>query len=226
MIKKVIDWIKRGIKMLSTLFIRPTSKKNIKVVCIGDSITAFIQWYLEECNDARNWTVTVNNQLGIQMINAGIGGNTSTMMLTRFQNDVLDRAPDYCIIEQSVNDSYQHIATDITMRNIATMVSLCKQNNIIPMIMCSPPEFDSMLNQSYGVYPEDIDKLPTIRTAEQKLCTEQGIVYIDVYHPFLLTPTSQNLTLYASDKLHQSIKGYDVIAKVVIDTLQPLIGGA
>ena len=70
------------------------------VVAFGDSLTAFTGWV--------KGMLTV---IGTDVINSGVGGDTSAMGKARFKKDVLDKNPDICIINFCTNDQAEVVAT-------------------------------------------------------------------------------------------------------------------
>lgn len=70
------------------------------VVAFGDSLTAFTGWV--------KGMLTV---IGTDVINSGVGGDTSAMGKARFKSDVLDKNPDVCIMNFGMNDQAEVIAT-------------------------------------------------------------------------------------------------------------------
>ncbi len=70
------------------------------VVAFGDSLTAFTGWV--------KGMLTV---IGTDVINSGVGGDTSLMGKNRFKRDVLDKNPDICIINFGMNDQAEVVAT-------------------------------------------------------------------------------------------------------------------
>jgi lysophospholipase L1-like esterase len=69
---------------------------------------------------------------------AGTGGDTTAMMLARIQADVIDYAPDWCIIFGGINDIYTtpDITSSSTIANLKTMYNLLRDNNI-KIIICT-----------------------------------------------------------------------------------------
>lgn len=79
-------------------FMSELSEKT--VVAFGDSLTAFT-----------GWVKSMLTVIGTDVINSGVGGDTSTMGRKRFKTDVLDKNPDVCIINFGMNDQAEVVAT-------------------------------------------------------------------------------------------------------------------
>lgn len=88
---------------------RKQEGKYMKIVCLGDSITglpnlaSYMKWsfILEAMCDA------AKGPGAVQVVNRGIGGDTSAGALKRLQGDVLDEKPDAVIILLGGNDAGQ-----------------------------------------------------------------------------------------------------------------------
>lgn len=93
-----------------------------RVVFIGDSITA--QWDLAVYFPGQNY------------INKGVGGNTSAMVLARFDADAISERPDTIVILVGLNDINQNISLSETQANISSMVAKARQAGI-RVILCT-----------------------------------------------------------------------------------------
>ena len=71
-----------------------TSEEALTVIAFGDSITA-----------ADKWQKYVENTYGIDIINAGVGGDSAHTAVSRFKKDVLDKNPDIVFISLGTNDA-------------------------------------------------------------------------------------------------------------------------
>lgn len=72
----------------------------MKIVCLGDSIT-----YGSTLKDlSGRWSDLVAKRLNIEVINRGIGGDTTTGMLARLHTEVFPQNPDAIVFLGGVND--------------------------------------------------------------------------------------------------------------------------
>jgi len=90
-------------------------EKNTKIVCIGDSITWGFPFGPEY-----SWVTMLQNALGVEVINKGINGNTTTDMHRRFAKAVLGFDPTHVIIMGGANDilcaeSYDRITANLRL---------------------------------------------------------------------------------------------------------------
>ena len=103
------------------------SKSSPDAVFMGDSITEGWSFFLPEFFSNNNY------------INRGIGGQTTSQMLIRFRQDVINLKPKSVVILAGINDiarNNKFYSLEIIAENIFSMVELAKINGIVPII-CS-----------------------------------------------------------------------------------------
>ena len=115
--KQVLAWTKTGAARQSSAATRPGTPK---VVCLGDSITH------------RGYPAVLEKLLGVQVINAGVGGNTSQGGLARLEKDVLNHHPDAVVILFGTNDGRLdapgvHVPVAKYESNLAEMIERCRR---------------------------------------------------------------------------------------------------
>ncbi len=101
---------------------------QVKIVCLGDSITgqpnlaSYMKWsfILEAMCDA------AKGPGAVQVVNRGIGGDTSAGALKRLQGDVLDETPDGVIILLGGNDAGQKRPPTDVKADLETIVRKVK----------------------------------------------------------------------------------------------------
>ena len=128
-----------------------TEVNPVRITTIGDSITAGHPNYWAETGtgDVRSqYQYWLNRKLNGQyeIINKGYGSDTTDKMVARFDKDVLETYPQYCIIQGGTNDLYWAMAEssgdqvaldrklEVMKSNIIQMVQKCIANNIIPIV--------------------------------------------------------------------------------------------
>lgn len=93
--------------------------KRLKIVAFGDSLTAGVA----VPKDENNWTDILANELDAEVINSGIGGNTSAQGLARIQKDVISHMPDAVLICFGMND---HVITSEDGRCKVSEADFCR----------------------------------------------------------------------------------------------------
>lgn len=75
------------------------------LVAFGDSNTEGANWESNGYDPALKWVTLLQHDRGKRIINAGVGGNTSSQARVRFQKDVLDKKPSAVFIMIGTNDA-------------------------------------------------------------------------------------------------------------------------
>lgn len=184
-------------------------QKPAKVVFMGNSITE--GWYKTHPE-----FFTQNNFTG-----RGIGGQTTSHMLTRFQADVIDLKPKIVVIMAGTNDiarnngviSHKHI-----LQNIKSMCELAQFNKIKPVLCSILPAYEFRWNKELNP-AADIKLLnEMIREYAQK----NKIPYVD-YYSALVDERGGLPVNIAADGVHPNIEGYKIMEPIVLKTLKKIL---
>lgn len=81
----------------------------------------------------------------------GIGGQTTSQIRVRFQNDVIDQHPKYAVLEGGVNDIKMGISNETILENWEFMLSECVNNSIQPIMVLILPWTDGSTTQTAQV---------------------------------------------------------------------------
>lgn len=201
-----------------------------KIVCIGDSITAGSPYWISPDlnnpipppleNDLYSWVAYVRTRIGCDVLNKGIGGNTTSQILARFATDVLANTPTYCIIEGGINDRAQtdrlvDLAT--TQANFTSMVNQCIANGIVPIIMITTPT--RQCTAYNDTFHGEVD---AIRNWLYTYCSTNNIITIDGYKAFRHASDGHIIEDYFSvgTNLHPTAEGYAHLGEIVMRALQ------
>ncbi len=85
-----------------------------KIICHGDSLTEGA-----DIEPAYRWPSLLQNALGgIEVINTGIGGDSTAGLLSRFTADVVSHKPDTVILLGGTNDFWWDIPVNMVMANL------------------------------------------------------------------------------------------------------------
>lgn len=117
--------------------------KNQKIVFFGDSLTCrtgvvcnpyparrYLVDYRESYIDVLIKRILVNfPETPIEIFNKGIGGNKTTDLLARLEEDVLSLQPDHVVIMIGTNDS-KKLSPDEYRENLAEIILILQKNNI------------------------------------------------------------------------------------------------
>ncbi len=190
-----------------------------KVVCFGDSITK------------RGYPAELARLLGVEVVNAGVGGNTTTAALRRLQADVLAQHPTHVVIFFGTNDSRLdapkvHVPVDRYVAQLRQMITAC---SALParVVLCTlppinpEPYFQRHAPEPFAAAGGLAAVLGTYRDAVLALGRELNLPVVDLHqllvaHPAWLSP----------DGVHPTDAGNAIIARLVAEKLTPLLPAA
>ena len=168
--------------------------KGNRIVLIGDSITEFWERYDLIFFSQNNY------------INRGISSQTTSQILERFQNDVIDLQPKRIIILAGINDIAENngpISLEETFQNIVLMVNKANENNV-EAILCSVLPTNSFY---WNPKLQPIDKIMQLNQMIKAYSLINQIKYVDYYTEMI----DENLgldTKYSDDGVHPNLDGY------------------
>ncbi|WP_443945738.1 GDSL-type esterase/lipase family protein [Pedobacter sp. AW1-32] len=180
------------------------------VIYMGDSITDF--WIKV---DSTFWA-------GKPYLDRGISGQTTTQMLVRFRQDVINLKPKAVVILAGINDIAENngpIKTEDIFGNIKSMAILAKEAKI-KVILCSV-----LPANKFRWRPEinPVEKIAALNALIQNYAKENKITYVDYFSKMADEEKGLSLAL-AKDGVHPTLAGYQVmdtlIEKAIHDTLK------
>jgi lysophospholipase L1-like esterase len=140
--------------------------------------------------------------------NAGISGNTTAQMLSRFNTDVLPYEIDEIWGEGGINDLQASVSESVTKANLAAIFDLCDANGIyIRWSTITPLE----TGQTYFT-PDNVAKICNINQwlKEQSLI-RKNMTLVDTFSAMIdklsTTGTAASGMLQTDDHIHQAPKG-------------------
>ncbi len=184
--------------------------KNPDVVFMGNSITDHWPGMMPEF-----WAAHPN------FAARGIGGQTSSEMLVRFRQDVLDLHPKVVVILAGINDIAHNngaISLEHVMGNIQSMVELARANKI-KVALCSVVPCDR-LGWRPEVQPADeVRKLNALIQEYVKAKKDKNVIYVDYYSAMANENGGLDKEL-SEDGCHPVQAGYLIMQDVVADALK------
>ena len=177
-----------------------SAERALRILALGDSLTegyglapgADFPNQLEQALKARG--------LNVQLINAGVSGDTSAGGLARLDWSLGDakNAPDAAIVELGANDGLRGLAPAEMEKNLDAILTKLKLRNVAVLLtgMKSPRNFGAAYAAEFdAVFP---------RLAKK---------YNVLFDRFFLEGVALDRTLLQPDGLHPNPKGVEVIVK-------------
>jgi lysophospholipase L1-like esterase len=181
-----------------------------KVVFMGNSITDNWARMHKEFFEENNFA------------GRGIGGQTTSEMLVRFQADVIALKPKLVLIMAGTNDVAGNngmITLEHAVQNIISMCELAKVHGIRPLVCSVPP------CAGFNWAPEVKDAAGTIRTMNNMLkayCKKAKIDYVD-YWTALAKPDGTMKDGISSDGCHPTLDGYAIMEPIALKAIRKYV---
>lgn len=154
-------------------------------------------------------------------INRGISGQTTSQMLLRFRQDVINLNPSVVVILAGINDIAENtgpISLEDISANIFTMAELAKFHNI-KVVLCT------VLPASYFSWRTNISPGPKViklNNILQSYANKNNIPFVDYYSSMV----NNSLGLkqeFGDDGVHPNKKGYIIMENLLEKTINNII---
>lgn len=175
--------------------------KTIHFLFLGDSITEF--WKVKDPDFFNK-----NNY-----INRGISGQTTSQMLLRFQQDVINLKPKNLIILAGTNDIAENtgpISNENILDNIKSMVEIAQCNHIKVTLCSVLPAYD--FNWKKGLNPAP--KILALNSMLKKYAQDHNLNYVDYYSEMKDERNGLD-PIYTEDEVHPNAKGYQKMEEIL-----------
>lgn len=202
--KPVMDWPNLQKYATENESLKTATSKN-RIVWMGDSITEF--WIAADSDFFKNKPY----------VNRGISGQTTSQMLLRFRQDVINLKPEIVVILAGINDIAENtgpISLENILGNIISMAELAKANDIKVVL-------SSVLPANKFPWRPDLqpaDKVIQLNTMLQKYCKDNNLVYIDYYSK--MADSQKGLDAkFTNDGVHPTLSGYKIMEPLAEDAI-------
>jgi len=201
-----------------------------RIVCLGDSITQFGDGPMGYVGLIRAYLTTIYPANTMEVLNAGISGNTSNDELGRFNSDVLQKKPDLLTISVGVNDVWHGfdgthllgggpggVALDVYRANVEKMVTGAQAQGCTVVIL-SPTVISEDLNDPKNAM------VVTYASALQDIARTHKCLFVDLERPFqtyidLYRRTGHTDNLLTGDGVHMNDWGNRFMAATILSAL-------
>lgn len=202
-----------------------------RIVCLGDSITQFGDGPNGYVGLLRAYLAQVSAPNGIEVLNAGVSGNTANDELGRFDRDVMQKKPDLLTISVGVNDVWHgfdntHLqgggpnGVPLTQyrTNVETMVRTAQKAGVVVVIL-SPTVIGEDLNDPRNA------ALAGYTAALQDIARRHKCLFVDFQQPFQTyldlyrTATGHTDKLLTVDGVHMNDWGNRFMAATILTAL-------
>lgn len=207
-VAKDADWAQFGYYAQENTLV----KDRPVAVLFGDSIT-------------RNWMKLDKAWIRSHLFaGRGISGQTTSQMLVRFRQDVLELNPEYVVILAGINDighNNGRIKVENTYKNIVSMAELAQIHGIKPVLCSVLPAKEIYWYKEAGDPRPAIDSL---NTCLKEYAGANKILYVD-YHTAMKAEDGSLKEEYCTpkegflDPVHPNLAGYKVMEATLLEAI-------
>jgi acyl-CoA thioesterase-1 len=186
------------------------AERVANVVAFGDSLTAGYGLAANEAFPAQLQRALMAKGLTVNVVNAGVSGDTTAGGLSRLDWSVPD-GTDAVILELGANDALRGFDPAVTRKALDTMLHRLQERKI-PVLLCgmvAPPNMGAEYSRAFNaIYPD--------------LAAQTGAIL----YPFFLTGVAADPKLNQRDGLHPTAAGVAVIVDRILPQVEALIARA
>jgi acyl-CoA thioesterase-1 len=182
--------------------------RPIKMVVLGDSLSAGFGLAGSDAFPEKLQKALKANGIAVDMINAGVSGDTSSGGRDRLDWSVPE-GTQAVIVELGANDALRGTDPAVTRAALTDIVARLKARGIAVLLcgMLAPPNYGSDYSARFNaIYPD--------------LAKSSGAPL----YPFFLDGVATDSRLKQADGLHPTAEGVDVIVKNILPAVQAFLG--
>ena len=179
------------------------SADSIRILVLGDSLTAGYGLGKHEAFPARLEAAIKAKGYAALVINAGVSGDTTAGGLTRLAWALMDK-PQIVIVELGANDGLRGLNPSDTKTNLENIVKKLQEQNIAVLLtgMIAPPNLGKEYGQEFNQIYSDLAKIHHV-----------------VLYEFFLEGVANQPHLNQKDGIHPNPAGVDEIVRRILPTV-------
>lgn len=179
----------------------------VKVVVLGDSLSAGYRLAQSDALPEQIEERLMARGLDVDVINAGVSGDTTAGGLARFDWSVTSEKPDFVVIALGANDFLQNVPPVRVRANLVAIIKAANDAGIKPILA-------GLQNRS-GAGSRGADYAAIYK----ELSDDFGLPL----YPALMRGVLDNPRLLQADGLHPTAQGVDKMADGLSDFLAPIL---
>jgi acyl-CoA thioesterase-1 len=186
----------------------PAPAKPVKMVVLGDSLSAGLGLSAAAAFPARLQKALDDKGIKVDMVNAGVSGDTSSGGRDRLDWSIPE-GTEAVILELGANDALRGIDPAVTRAALSDILTQLKARKIAVLMcgMLAPPNYGREYAARFNaIYPE--------------LSKSFGVPL----YPFFLEGVAADAKLNQPDGLHPTAEGVDVIVKNILPMVEAFLG--
>ncbi|OQY33229.1 MAG: GDSL family lipase [Anaerolineaceae bacterium 4572_5.1] len=203
-----------------------------KLVMIGDSITDCSRAHSMDGEESlgNGYVHLVNSlltatypQLGIQIVNMGISGNTVRDLKRRWQRDVLDLEPDWLSIMIGINDVWRNFDNWMPMESQVSIEEY--ERTLDELIGATFPSLKGLvLMTPYFLQPDRSDPMRAMMDrfgdAARQLTKKYDAIFVNTQAAFDEVLMDMDSFDLSDDRVHLNLTGHTILARAFLDAVE------
>lgn len=182
--------------------------KPVKVVVLGDSLSAGLGLSAPAAFPARLQKALQSKGIAVDMINAGVSGDTTSGGRDRLDWSVPE-GTQAVIVELGANDALRGVDPKVTRSALTDILTRLKARGIAVLLcgMVAPPNYGADYSARFNaIYPD--------------IARQFGVPL----YPFFLEGVAAEAKLNQADGLHPTAEGVDTIVRNILPTVEAFLG--
>src|SRR5712664_957811 len=182
--------------------------KPVKMVVLGDSLSAGLGLPASAAFPARLQKALKDKGIDIDMINAGVSGDTSSGGRDRLDWSVPE-GTEAVIVELGANDALRGIDPAVTRSALTDILGRLKARGIAVLLcgMLAPPNYGHDYADRFNAIYPDLAKSFNVPL-----------------YPFFLNGVAADAKLNQADGIHPTAEGVDIIVQNILPSVEALLG--
>lgn len=166
------------------------------IVCLGDSITSGVG-----AEPGKAWPDLLAARLGVEVINAGVPGNTTEEGLARV-GEALGHDPWLVIVELGGNDILRQVPPERTEMALRAILDQLLEAGVVPLLVEMEAPFAGRYNDVFARLADSYESIPVVE---------------DTLGEILVDPALK------SDPIHPNGRGHEVLAEAIAEEVEALL---
>ena len=183
---------------------------RVRVLFVGTSLTAGLGLDPSQAYPAVIQAIADSNGYRIQVVNAGLSGETSAGALRRVDWLLRDGAPEVVVIESGANDGLRGLLPDSTQANLVGIIRKVRAANPESRILLAQMEAPPNLGPQYTRRFHDVFL---------QVAADEAVTLI----PFFLDGVAGVPAMNQADGIHPTEEGARIAARNMWRTLAPVL---
>ena len=194
--------------LIVMLTISPACAAPIKLVVLGDSLSAGLGLSAADAFPAKLQKALNDKGIDVDIVNAGVSGDTASGGRDRLDWSVAE-GTEAVILELGANDALRGTDPAVTRAALSDIVGRLKARGIAVLLcgMLSPPNYGHDYADRFNTIYPDLAKSFDV-----------------TLYPFFLDGVAADKTLNQADGIHPTPQGVDIIVRNMMPTVEAFLG--